>query len=52
MKEELLKNPQPTALGLKNMHADLLKQVIIKTVQYHLQKDLGFFRHKTAKIFS
>ena len=38
MKRELLKNPQLTGLGLKNMHADLLKQVAIRTVQHCLQK--------------
>ena len=49
MNGELLKNSQLAALGLKNIHADLLLQVTIKAVHHHLQKDLGLPSCKAAK---
>ena len=40
-KKRATKNFQLTTLGLKNIRADLLKQGTMKTIQHHLQKDLG-----------
>ena len=43
------KNPRLTALELKNLHPELLKNVAVRTMQHRLQKGLGLPSRKAAK---
>ncbi|KAG7175342.1 Transposable element Tcb2 transposase-like 1 [Homarus americanus] len=49
LKCEVMSGPAVTASTLKKKHPDLLKHVAIRTVQHHLQKDLGLPTRRAAK---
>ena len=49
IKREVQKNPRLTALELKNLHPELLKNVAVRTIQHRLQKGLGLPSRKAAK---
>ncbi|MPC43182.1 hypothetical protein E2C01_036821 [Portunus trituberculatus] len=49
LEREVKKNPSITAAELKNNHPELLKNVVIRTIQHRLQKDLKPPCHRAAK---
>ena len=49
IKREVQKNPQLTALELKNLHPEPLENVTVRTIQHRLQKGLGLPSRKAAK---
>jgi len=46
---EIQKKPQLTALNVKNLHPELLQNVLFQTMQHFLQKDSGFPFRKADK---
>ena len=46
---EIQKKPQLTALNVKNLHPELLQNILFQTIQHFLQKDSGFPFLKAAK---
>ena len=49
MKREVKQNLALTASELKKMHPDLLNSVSTRTIQHHLQKDMGLPTRRAAK---
>ncbi|KAG7158138.1 putative CENP-B N-terminal DNA-binding domain-containing transposase-like [Homarus americanus] len=49
LKREVMSDPAVTASTLKKKYPDLLKHVAMRTVQHHLQKDLGLPTRRAAK---
>ena len=49
MKREIQKNPRLTALDLQTLHPNFLKNITIRTVQHHFQKDLNLPSLKAVK---